>query len=126
MSMEDLAAEDIDVEDIGVDVDASKSATSTDSNNKTGKSMFSRVKDLMTRSTGRGNLERYKEKPLCFDNQESTARIVRGVEGVLESDSNLWWVDVLMGILEKNSDDFNPSTTAPGKREDGINKDIAR
>lgn len=126
MSMEDLAAEDIDVEDIGVDVDASKSATSTDSNNKTGKSMFSRVKDLMTRSTGRGNLDRYRDKPLCFDNQESTARIVRGVEGVLESDSNLWWIDVLMGILERNSDDFNPSTTAPGSGEDAINEDIAR
>ena len=126
MSMEDLAAEDIDVEDIGVDVDASKSATSTDSNNKTGKSMFSRVKDLMTRSTGRGNLDRYRDKPLCFDNQESTARIVRGVEGVLESDSNLWWIDVLMGILEKNNDSFNPSSSTPGAQEDGINKDIAR
>jgi hypothetical protein len=124
--MEDLAADDIDVEDIGVDVDPSKTATSTDSTNQTGKSIFSRVKDLMTRSTGRGNLDRYRDKPLCFDNEQSTARIVRGVEGVLESDSNLWWIDVLMGILEKNNDNFNPSTTAPGKQEDGINENIAR
>jgi len=65
--------------------------------------------DIMTRPTGEGQIEDYLQHPLNLDSTLSSAKIIRGLTGLIGG-INYWWTDVIIGIWQKWQEKRQEST----------------
>lgn len=65
---------------------------------------------LLKAETGEGEIEDYLSHPLNFNNQKSTARVLRGLTGMFGS-LRYAMIDIVIGVLEfsKSKKVSNPS-----------------